>query len=234
MGRIDDGFPCARLKETLDAWDALRACAAKRGLSLGPVLLAALNTVLASWALARRPFRTVVAVAARQTVAADASSAIGDFTALSWVTENLKPGSLARRAADTARTIASDLAHGRASPIEALQQPRRTTVGEDDGHTVVFTDCLSDEPVQMPHGVVWGYGVSSTPGVDLDCYVYNVDGRLGIHWDYRRASIDSDAAAQMFAEYAHLVRRLADDDGVWDVTGPRARSSVSGGWSEVL
>jgi non-ribosomal peptide synthetase component F len=211
----DDGPPCTRLDGALGRWDALRTRAARRNISVDAVLVAALDVVLAAWTRVRRPFTTIVALAGRDRTAPDAPWAIGDFTALSWVTESLEAVPFAHRAAAVDRTLAADLAHRSSSPIEARHRLDRRTSDDTGEHRVVFTACTSDGPIAWPDGVTWGYGVSSTPGVDLDCYVHNLGGRLSIHWDYRRATVADDAAADMFAAYRHLLERLALDDEAW-------------------
>ncbi|MFY9823121.1 MAG: hypothetical protein WAM82_17190, partial [Thermoanaerobaculia bacterium] len=206
--------------------EALRARAAERGLGLASVLVAALNRVLASRA-PRRPFTTVVALASRDVVAADAPWAIGDFTSFSWVTAGLEPWTFSRQAAAVATTLAADLEHRRASPIEALRRAGKGRPGHDDAHRVVLTLCLSDPPLDWPAGAVWGDGVALTPGVDVDCYVHNLGGRLNVHWDYRPSALDDGVAMDMFTRYLQLLEHLAVAEEAWDASWTSGSESLS-------
>jgi hypothetical protein len=99
--------------------------------------------------------------------------------------------------------------HRASSPIEALGKIGPGALVHDGSHTVVLTSCVTEPPLAWPEGVRWGYGVTLTPDVDLDCFVHDLGGALTIHWDYRRASIAEAPLASMFSHYTQRLTQLA-------------------------
>ncbi|MEK9281146.1 AMP-binding protein [Bradyrhizobium sp. ISRA442] len=215
-GGLDAELPVARLATDLDIWEGLRERAAQRSLLPDSVLIAALNLVLAGWNEADRAFKTILALTSRHLVAPAAPLAIADFTALSWVSEPVGERSFAQRAAEVQELIAADLQHRGSFPMEAMSRLGQGALAQDRSqHCVVYTGALSEPPLRWPQNIKLGYGTALTPGVDLDCFVHNLDGRLTVHWDYRRAAIAEAAIAAMFDAYVTLLERLATDDLAW-------------------
>jgi amino acid adenylation domain-containing protein len=199
-------FPCARLSAKLGLWPALKQYADDWEVSTEAVLSAALNTVLRAWCHGG-DFTTVLAMTGRDRVAPSSPDEIGDFTRLSWVLEPDADLAFSERARVIDQTIRRDARHRRAGPIEALSHLNRTALGRFAAPRIVMTGCLTDTPLRWPSGIEWGFGVSLTPGVDIDCCANNIDGLLNIHWDHRLGVFPNDLVARIFRDYCAFLER---------------------------
>jgi amino acid adenylation domain-containing protein len=226
-----NALPAGRLIWTRDLWPALAQCAARRGVSPEAVMATALAAVLRR-RVRGGDFTIVVAITGRDRVVAPAADSIGDFTRLSWVTEPRDEASFADRCARIEAELRDDLAHSGFGPIEALAH----VAGQDGGVSpsrIVMTSCLTQEPLGWPLGgpqkFACGYGLSLTPHVDLDCCLNNIDGRLGIHWDYRTAAFADSLIGGLFDDYCRLVEQLLTREDAWNsmVHGRVQLSSVT-------
>ncbi|MDX0870289.1 AMP-binding protein [Sinorhizobium medicae] len=222
---FDMKVPVARLTAAdLDIWKTLRERAARHSLSIDSVLVAALNGVLTEWNETDDRFKTILALTSRHVVAPDAAAAIGDFTALSWVGGPSPECSLAQHAAELNELIATDLEHRRSFPMEAMSKLGQGAGTGDRSHQcVVYTGAIAEPAHAWPEAVKFGFGAALTPGVDLDCFVHNLGGRLTVHWDYRPEAISDAAIASMFDAYVKLLDQLSGDDRAWSDVRPSVR-----------
>ncbi|MEU9351956.1 SDR family NAD(P)-dependent oxidoreductase [Streptomyces griseoloalbus] len=204
-------------------WDALKAQAARRGLTPTAVLLAAYGEALAQWAGQDR-FAVTLTLFDRPAHLPGADAVVGDFTSLMLheVDRSDTPG-FADAAARAQRTLFEDLDHREFSALDLLAEKSSRT-GRTASVPVVFTSALGlSGPLGGGHDLDWAgtpvYGVSSTPQTWLDHQVIEQHGALLLQWDVLENALPAEEADAAFASYTERVRRLADAPGTWDDRG---------------
>ncbi|MEU5610912.1 SDR family NAD(P)-dependent oxidoreductase [Streptomyces sparsogenes] len=203
-------------------WRALKAEAARRGLTPTAVLLAAYADALARWSGQGR-FAITLTLFDRPDVHPDVDLVVGDFTSLMLhEVDRSRPGSFADAAAQAQRTLFRDLDHREFSALDLLAEKSAR-----EGHTasvpVVFTSALGlDGPLAGGHDLDWAgtpvYGASSTPQTWLDHQVIEQHGTLLLQWDVLEGVLPADEADRAFAGHVRAVQRLATDPAAWDTT----------------
>jgi len=210
----------------LDAlqWAALRAAAARRGLSPSGVLLAACGLVLARWG-ADAPFCLNTTLFDRRDATADDPDGleyvVGDFTSTVLV-EAGGPDLAAwsgfgGHAAAVNRQFWSDLEHRSVSGIEALRQ-HGSRSDLTPAYPVVFTSGVGLSGTDGSPAAWLGedvFGVSQTPQVLMDHIVWDEDSRLRMAWDVVDGALPDGFVDAMAAAHTTLLRRLATDDAAW-------------------
>ncbi|WP_221350522.1 type I polyketide synthase [Streptomyces beigongshangae] len=208
-----------------DRWDALKAEAARRGLTPTAVLLAAYGEALARWSGQDR-FSVTLTLFDRPAHLPGADAVVGDFTSLML---HEVDRSDTRRFADAAvraqRTLFEDLDHREFSALDLLAEKSSRT-GRSESVPVVFTSALGlSGPLGGGHDLDWAgtpvYGVSSTPQTWLDHQVIEQRGALLLQWDVLEDALPADGVDAAFAAYTERVRRLADAPWAWDLDEPR-------------
>ncbi|WP_028182940.1 type I polyketide synthase [Salinispora arenicola] len=231
-------------------WQALRAEAARRGLTPTAVLLAAYGDALAAWSGQGR-FAITLTLFDRPPVHPDVNLVVGDFTSLLLhEVDRSRPGTFADDASEAQRTLFRDLDHREFSALETLAE-KSARSGATESVPVVFTSALGlTDPLGGEHDLDWMgnpvYGISSTPQTWLDHQVIEQHGALLLQWDVLENVLPADEADQAFSGYVDRVRRLADETEEWDTprpagpsaagrsspTGPPHRESVGTGTGE--
>ncbi|SCL15368.1 type I polyketide synthase [Micromonospora inyonensis] len=212
-------------------WQALRAEAARRGLTPTAVLLAAYADALAAWSGQGR-FAITLTLFDRPRVHPDVDLVVGDFTSLLLhEVDRSRPGTFAGDAAEAQRTLFRDLDHREFSALELLAE-KSARSGRTESVPVVFTSALGlTDALGGEHDLDWMgtpvYGVSSTPQTWLDHQVIEQHGALLLQWDVLADVLPADEADQVFAAYVDRVRRLAGTAEEWQAPRP-ARSAVAG------
>ncbi|RNG36054.1 type I polyketide synthase [Streptomyces botrytidirepellens] len=204
-----------------DQWQALKAEAARRGLTPTAVLLAAYADALAAWSGQGR-FAITLTLFDRPEVHRDVDLVVGDFTSLMLhEVDRSRPGSFADDATQAQRTLFRDLDHREFSALDLLAEK-----SSREGHTasvpVVFTSALGlAGPLAGGHDLDWAgtpvYGASSTPQTWLDHQVIEQHGALLMQWDVLESVLPADEADRAFAGYIAAVGRLATDPSAWDM-----------------
>ncbi|MFI6785103.1 SDR family NAD(P)-dependent oxidoreductase [Micromonospora sp. NPDC050276] len=211
-------------------WQALRAEAARRGLTPTAVLLAAYADALAAWSGQGR-FAITLTLFDRPQVHPDVNLVVGDFTSLLLhEVDRSRPGTFAADAAEAQRTLFRDLDHREFSALELLAE-KSARSGRTESVPVVFTSALGlTDPLGAEHDLDWMgtpvYGASSTPQTWLDHQVIEQHGALLLQWDVLEDALPADEADQAFSAYVERVRRLAGTAD-WEARRP-ARSTVAG------
>ncbi|MFB7738443.1 SDR family NAD(P)-dependent oxidoreductase [Streptomyces sp. NPDC056112] len=207
-----------------DRWDALKAEAARRGLTPTAVLLAAYGEALARWSGQDR-FAITLTLFDRPTHLPGADAVVGDFTSL-MLHEVDRPDTrcFADAAERAQHTLFEDLDHREFSALDLLAEKSSRT-GRTESVPVVFTSALGlSGPLGGGHDLDWAgtpvYGVSSTPQTWLDHQVIEQHGALLLQWDVLESALPADEADAAFAAYTARVRRLADAPQVWDLEAP--------------
>lgn len=203
-----------------DRWQALRAEAARRGLTPTAILLAAYADALAAWSGQGR-FTITLTLFDRPEVHPDVDLVVGDFTSLMLhEVDRTRPAGFADDAARAQRTLFRDLDHREFSALDLLAEK-----SSGEGHTasvpVVFTSALGlDGAPAGGHDLDWAgtpvYGASSTPQTWLDHQVIEQHGALLLQWDVLESVLPAEEANRAFAGYMAAVRRLATDPTAWD------------------
>ncbi|MFK4105644.1 SDR family NAD(P)-dependent oxidoreductase [Streptomyces sp. NPDC019531] len=212
------GRHSARLER--DDWDALKAEAARRGLTPTAVLLAAYGDALADWSGQDR-FALTLTLFDRPSGLPGADEVVGDFTSLMLHTvDRSGSASFAGAAARAQSSLFEELDHREFSALELLAE-KSTRTGRTESVPVVFTSALGlSGPLGGGHDLDWAgtqvYGVSSTPQTWLDHQVLEQHGALLLQWDVLESELPADEADTAFAAYVAHVRRLAQDPAAWE------------------
>ncbi|MFI2373513.1 SDR family NAD(P)-dependent oxidoreductase [Streptomyces sp. NPDC018964] len=213
-----------------DRWDALKAEAARRGLTPTAVLLAAYGEALAEWSGQDR-FAVTLTLFDRPAHLPGADAVVGDFTSLMLhEVDRSDTRCFADAAARAQRTLFEDLDHREFSALDLLAEKSSRT-GRTASVPVVFTSALGlSGPLGGGHDLDWAgtpvYGVSSTPQTWLDHQVIEQHGALLLQWDVLENALPADEADAAFAAYTERVRRLADAPRAWDLHEPRTVSAA--------
>ncbi|MFE9312688.1 SDR family NAD(P)-dependent oxidoreductase [Streptomyces sp. NPDC006706] len=213
-----------------DRWDALKAEAARRGLTPTAVLLAAYGEALAKWSEQDR-FALTLTLFDRPTHLPGADAVVGDFTSLMLhEVDRSDTRCFADAAVRAQRTLFEDLDHREFSALDLLAEKSSRT-GRTESVPVVFTSALGlSGPLGGGHDLDWAgtpvYGVSSTPQTWLDHQVIEQHGALLLQWDVLESALPAKEADAAFAAYTARVRRLADAPQAWDLEEPRSASAA--------
>jgi amino acid adenylation domain-containing protein len=205
----------------LDAerWTALKARAARAGLTPSGVLLSAYARVLGAWSKAPR-FTINLTVFNRVPFHADVQRIAGDFTSTSLMEVECRP---AESFEDAARRLQSrlweDLDHPLVSGVQVVRKLARRR-GDLSGAMmpVVFTSTLGfqgpSDGARSPLGT-GVFAISQTPQVWLDHQVGERDGALLFNWDAVEELFPAGMLDDAFDGYTRLLQALADDDAAW-------------------
>ncbi|MBB1243057.1 amino acid adenylation domain-containing protein [Streptomyces durbertensis] len=243
LRRIDSLPPGPRLPQTatpsagparrtrraarLDAadWARIRERAAARGLTPSAVQLAAYAAVLGTWSRSGH-FTLDLPLFNRHPLHKEVDSLIGDFTSVTLLEVDLRPGGGPAALADRIqRQLWQDLDHRWFSGVEVLRELTRARgLPATDFSSVVFASAREQGRDQdFAHGELgadWlgepGFAVSQTPQVLLDHQVYEDRGALTYKWDAVEERFPPGVLDEMFHAYGSLLRALADDEAAWD------------------
>ncbi|MFD8521659.1 SDR family NAD(P)-dependent oxidoreductase [Streptomyces capillispiralis] len=201
-------------------WDALKAEAARRGLTPTAVLLAAYGEALAGWSGQDR-FAVTLTLFDRPAHLPGADAVVGDFTSLMLhEVDRTDTPHFADAAARAQRTLFEDLDHREFSALDLLAEKSSRT-GRTASVPVVFTSALGlSGPLGGGHDLDWAgtpvHGVSSTPQTWLDHQVIEQHGALLLQWDVLENALPAEETDAAFAAYTARVRRLAEAPHTWD------------------
>ncbi|WP_308315915.1 condensation domain-containing protein [Streptomyces sp. CC228A] len=203
-----------------ERWAALRAVAARHGLTPSGVLLAAYAEVVRTWSR-RQEFTLTVTRFHRLGLHPQVGEILGDFLAPGLLAVGGRPEeTFAQRARDLQQRLLEDLAHGAHSGIRVLRDLARR---RDDGRAsmpVVFSSTLGAGEGGPGAEALESFGElvhvhSRTPQVWLENQVLELGGRLAVHWNAVRGLFPDGMVEDMLDAYGALLDRLVDDASVW-------------------
>ncbi|WP_327300264.1 non-ribosomal peptide synthetase [Streptomyces goshikiensis] len=198
-GDVGGGPDRRPLTGSLDpvAWAAVRAQAARRGVTATALLLAEFAAALAG-AGAGLPFTLVLTTSDRARMRG-AEDTVGTFTStLVFPVSDPDPSAVHR-------LLAEDLEHATVPGVAALRQRR----GDVPDLPVVFTAMLGEEQPVGGFATAVRYAVGRTSGVALDHQVWEADGALHYRWDVVEDAFAAPGAQALLDAYTGRLRALA-------------------------
>ncbi|MFD6537028.1 condensation domain-containing protein, partial [Streptomyces goshikiensis] len=198
-GDVGGGPDRRPLTGSLDpvAWAAVRAEAARRGVTATALLLAEFAAALAG-AGAGLPFTLVLTTSDRARMRG-AEDTVGTFTStLVFPVPDPDPSAVHR-------LLAEDLEHATVPGVAALRQRR----GDVPDLPVVFTAMLGEEQPVGGFATAVRYAVGRTSGVALDHQVWEADGALHYRWDVVEDAFAAPGAQALLDAYTGRLRALA-------------------------
>ncbi|UCM87043.1 non-ribosomal peptide synthetase [Streptomyces marincola] len=193
---------------------AFEANAAAHGLTASAAALTAYAEVIGRWS--RTPAFTLnVPTFTRLPLHEDVDRLVGDFTAVELLAVDLRPRqTFAERVRTLSAGLLDDLAHSLFTGSQVLAELARLRETRTLLMPVVFTSTLGSATTRRPAAEV-RHAQTQTPQVWLDCQVMERGEELALSWDVREGVLAGDTAADLFAAFAALMRRLAADPGAW-------------------
>ena len=220
------------------AWEQLKMRTHQRGLTASVVLLAAFAEVLTVWSKSGR-FTINLTLFNRLPLHAQVNDIVGDFTSLTLLEiDNSGKGRFEELGKRIQEQLWKDLDHRYAGGVRVLRELARKEGGSPRAAMpVVFTSTLiqvateqggagggegegrqeevrEEEEAGAGKNIV--YSISQTPQVWLDHQVGEQDGKLVFNWDVVEELFPAGVIDEMFQAYCRLVRRLAEEEGVWE------------------
>jgi len=206
--------PCA-------SWERIKSQGRRRGLTPACMVMSAYGEVLARWSAMPR-FTLNVTIDLRDRGQPGAAGILGDFTSmvLHEVDRSRTHEGFAAFAAAQQQRLLQDLAHADADGTEVRREwARRHGVAPGAAMPVVFTSLLGLGDFGVSDFGDRTYGLSQTSQVWLDHQCTEDGGDLLLVWDAVDDAFMPGVLDAMFASYAALFGRLADEGGAWDRTG---------------
>jgi pyochelin synthetase len=206
----------ARLEK--EQWGALKARAAKSGVTSSAILCTAFSDVLRAWSKNPR-FTLDVTFFNRLPVHPQIKDIVGDFTSTLLLEVDGSPATFELRAKRLQEQLGKDLEYSHFSGVRVLRELNRLRGGATAaGAPIVFTSGLSVHGEETPPGAHMGeviYSVSQTPQVWLDHQAFEQAGTLFVSWDAVEALFPEGLLDDMFDAYSRLLHRLADEEVSW-------------------
>ena len=202
-----------RLARSVTDWGRIKQHAARLGVPVDVVLLAAFSEVLFDWNGGQA---ITVAVSAwdRLALHADIDEVVGDFTAMAWVTRAADGLAFDDRVIQCNNELMADLAQRPVSGLVALRRDARWNRSRAAPFPFVFTRPFL--PVDLEAADLrWDGGLTTTPGVLIDNVSYETAGGLVVAWDFSGNAEPHEVAAQIFEGYVRMVELLASDGDCW-------------------
>lgn len=226
-----------------EAWAALREGARGRGVTASGAILAAYAEVLGRWS--RHPrFTLDVTLLNRAPLHPEVDRLVGDFTSVNLLAvEPAGRPTFEDRARGLQAQLWEDLDHRRCTGVEVMREIARRRGAGAALMPVVFTSAVGlrqdAEGRSMPGE--FGYGISQTPQVWIDCQVMQREEALAINWDVREGVFPAGLVDDMFSAFRGLLQRLAGEDEPWRLESPvslpqaqlETRARVNATWSHV-
>lgn len=206
-----------RFEEVLSAEQraSFEANAVRAGVTASAAAMAAYAEVLGRWS--RSPqFTLNVPTFTRLPLHADVDRLVGDFTSVELLAVDLRPAqTFAERAATLRDTLLEDLEHSLYTGSQVLADLTRRSDSDTVLMPVVFTSTLGSAAARRPAAAI-RHAQTQTPQVWLDCQVMERADELALSWDVREGVLGGDTAADLFAAFAALMTRLAEDPDAWN------------------
>ncbi|MGL4175754.1 MAG: amino acid adenylation domain-containing protein [Dermatophilaceae bacterium] len=200
-----------------ERWRALRALAARDGITPASLLATAFVEALSGWSATDR-FTLNVTTVDRRPWHPDVSRIVGDFTTITLidVETGVTTSTLRDLATSVHRRIWEGLEHNSFSGVQVLRAAARARGGSPLRLPVVFTSKLGlDDALAMQNETAWlgerTYALSQTPQVWLDHQVseHPETGELRYDWDVVEGLFPEGMIDAMLDAYGRLLDKLA-------------------------
>lgn len=221
-GRLD--FHRHQRRLPADAVARLRQGARDRGLTLSAVLIGCYAEALARFS-GQPQFTINIPRWNRHALHPLVDQVAGEFATFTMLqVDTASAPDLAGRFAGVQRQLAQDMQHGLVSGVRVLREWRRAN---GSGPEAVIPFVFTHEPDAAGDGRdrSWlaSFGqiapvrqsLTQTPQVWVDAQYHDLGDELLLLWDAQDARFPDGLIAQMFAAYADLVTRLAEDPQAW-------------------
>ncbi|WP_225726908.1 MULTISPECIES: non-ribosomal peptide synthetase [unclassified Nocardia] len=226
----DDGLPVfARktLRLSPAAWLAFKRRAGEAGLTASGAVLAAYAEVIGMWA--RRPeFTLNLTLLNRLPLHPQVPALVGDFTSVTLLAVDPRGcATFVERAQRLGRQLFGDMDHRLFSGVEVIREIARRRSQADALMPVVFTSSIGIEGGGDAESAGrFGYGITQTPQVWIDCQALERNGELLLNWDYRTEVFPDGLIYDMFGAFEQLLEGLSDDPQVWRADSPVSLSTA--------
>lgn len=204
-----------------DLWQALKDLARSHELTPSMLLCAAYAEVLSTWSRDPR-FTLNVLVFHRESVHAEVTRIVGDFTALMLLeVDHSRMDSFGARAEQLQRQFRQELPHRHVSGIRVLRELGRLEGKRYASMPVVFTSYLGvrdhqrNEPIQSEWPGRQVFSLTQLPQVWLDNHVTEQNGELLFSWHAVEELFPDGLLDSMFDAFSGLLVRLAEDEHTW-------------------
>jgi len=206
-----------------ERWERLRQRTGERGLTASIAVLAAYAAVLQRWSRRER-FSLNLTLLNRLPLHAQVDQIVGDFTSVSLLDVQAPAGRTFRdQAARLGEQMFAALDHRLVSGVEVLREMTRRRGREASLMPVVFTSAIGlGSKRRASSGRRFGYGITQTPQVYLDCQVMDDADGLEINWDVRQGVFPEGLVEDMFGALQALLTDLAERPEAWDAVEPVA------------
>lgn len=204
-------------------WAAVRAGAARAGLTTSAVVLAAYAEVIGRWSAAPA-FTLNLPLQNRLALHDRVCGLVGDFTSVSLLAvDTSEPATFTDRARELSDRLLADLDHRLFSGVKVMREIARRRGREAALMPVVFTGVLASSGGGA--GEIRA-GISQTPQVWIDCQAVDSSedaagpGGLLLSWDVRHGVFPDGLVDDAFQTFVDVLRRLAADQDAWDAVAP--------------
>jgi pyochelin synthetase len=204
-------------------WAAVRAGAARAGLTTSAVVLAAYAEVIGRWS-ATPAFTLNLPLQNRLALHEQVCGLVGDFTSVSLlVVDTSRPTAFTERARELSDQLLADLDHRLFSGVEVMREIGRRRGRDAALMPVVFTGVLASAGGGA--GEIRA-GVSQTPQVWIDCQAVDSSGDVAssggllLSWDVREGVFPHGLVEDAFGAFVDVLGRLAADPETWDHPAP--------------
>lgn len=210
---------------TQERWAAIRAVAARRGLTPSVLLLASYCEVLRTWSK-RQDFTVTLTLLNRLPLHPQVDRILGNFTSPSLlaVTDRAED-TFGERAASVQRQLLGDLGHSMFSGLRVLRElVRENGNSRSSSMPVVFSSVLGADDGDVDGDALSAFGdlvhsTSQTPQIWLENQVLEAAGQLVVTWNAVDGLFPPGMLDAMFDAYRTLLDRLVDDETVWGQAG---------------
>lgn len=201
-----------RISNSFHKWSILRKKAVELNVEPVAVLLTVYAEVISNWSQ-KSAFSVVCVDYEHRRVLEASNTLLGDMTNLCWITS--QEGNFTEKIIAINRQLLLDRCNSWVSGIEGFRQNARERNMAMLSFPVVFTNCLDLPEISLPASAEAGTGVSNTPFVLLDLFVYERNEVLFCNWDYDRSRLDADMVLNLSSGFQDLIDKLCSDGAFW-------------------
>ncbi|MBN8720477.1 MAG: amino acid adenylation domain-containing protein [Sediminibacterium magnilacihabitans] len=199
-----------RITNSYHKWSMLRNKAAEFRVEPVAILLAVYAEIISSLCQ-ETTFSIVFVDYEHRRVIPGGYNLLGDMTNLCWITS--QKGDFIEKIIATNRQLLLDRGNGWVSGIEGFRQRVQEGNRPILSFPVAFTNCLDLPEIPIPASE--GIGVSNTPSILLDLFVYERDGVLFCNWDYDASKLLADTVSHLSSTFLNVIDRLCENATSW-------------------